>query len=287
MTAPDAALAAALQTHRATLVRPLADTAAARVFVVATDAGQQVLKLYDRGHAGNEAAGAALMTDWAASGAMVAVTGHTPSTLVMPYLAGPTLGDLARDGADDLACQMLAETAARLHRARPTQASDLPDLRDWFTALFEMRCAEQVPPDVTSAVQAARLMAVRLFETAGRPGVPLHGDLHHDNVIVTDTGPVAFDAKGVRGPLGYELANALRNPRGLESRVQDPHRLRRCTALYARALGVDPAELAAWGAAKTALSIAWRCKGLLHSDRETGPLQRLVREAAGAGWQAP
>lgn len=68
----DQALAQALARFALSDPRPLTETAAARLWRVrGADGSEQVLKLYRRGHAGNEAAGAALMAAWHKTGANV------------------------------------------------------------------------------------------------------------------------------------------------------------------------------------------------------------------------
>jgi streptomycin 6-kinase len=217
------------------------------------------------------------MAAWSRKGPMIEILSADPSAVLMPKLSGPSLGDLARQGADDRACHLLAETAKRLHAHAP-EVQTLPAISDWFGALFDLRydgsCAAPLRRDMLHAGAMAR----DLLASTHCP-CPLHGDLHHDNVIVTDKGPIAFDAKGVVGDRAYELANALRNPKGLEAELRDPERLRLHLKRYAAALGVSRPRLAAWAAAKCALSIAWRAKGVLLEDREADLLCLMLDEA--------
>ena len=280
-------LESALAAHQARLLTVLAETAMARVYAVETPRGPAVLKLYGKSHAGNEAAGAPLMQAWEGSGAMVAIWQASADTLLMERLEGPCLGDIARQGQDARACDLLADVAHRLHSQRPAPTADLPRLEAWFAALFDMRFAPACAPKLRADMARAQLLARGLLEST-KQQAPLHGDLHHDNVILTvDRGPVAFDAKGVLGDPAYEMANALRNPKGVPEHVCDPTRFKRCVAIYAGAMGVEPARLAAWGAAKTGLSIAWRAKGTLSEDGDAPVLAMMLRAAGEAGWDMP
>lgn len=110
--------------------------------------------------------------------------------------------------------------------------------------------------------------------------VPLHGDLHPDNVIQTAAGPRVIDAKGYLGDPAFELANALRHPNGMSALVQQRSQIERCLKLYSEAMNVDTHRLAQWAAAKCALSIFWRADALIQTDREAD-LLHLFLEIAG------
>jgi len=109
--------------------------------------------------------------------------------------------------------------------------------------------------------------------------VPLHGDLHHDNVILTGDGPVVIDAKVYLGDPAFELANALRHPKGMPSLVRQPRQIDRSLTAYADAMQVSRKRLARWAAAKCALSIFWRSDGVIGSDHEADLLNLFLRIA--------
>jgi streptomycin 6-kinase len=262
----------ALARHAVQIVRPLATTAAAELHEVRRDDRRAVLKLWPQGHAGNEAAGVRLMQAWAGPH-MVAILGAGPDSVLMEALDGPSLGDLSRQGRDAEACRLLADTARALHAGRP-QLADLPTVGVWFERLFALplgTCPASVRRDMTRAQALAR----DLIATTAQP-VPLHGDLHHDNVILTATGPKAFDAKGLTGDPAFELANAIRNPKGIPATVRDPGRIAACLDTYADALDVSRHRLAGWAAAKCAHSIAMR--GQPDTDPEADLLSALLAE---------
>ncbi|KIT18038.1 aminoglycoside phosphotransferase family protein [Jannaschia aquimarina] len=230
----------------------VAETAAARVWRVRTDGGSAALKLYRRRDMGNEAAGFDWMraTDGRACARILAAYGHAA---LIEWLDGPSLGDLVRAGCDDAAGRRLARVARRLHGA-PPRPMDLPDLGTWFASFDGMHFSPACPaPDLMRRAAAlAREMLATTTEWR-----PLHGDLHHDNARRGARGWCAFDAKGVRGDPAYEMANALRNPRGAAEIIRTPGRIDAMTTLWAQAMGVPRIRLARWAAAKCALSIRW------------------------------
>lgn len=255
----------------------LTETGAARLWrVTGADGTAQVLKLYKRGQAGNESAGAALMAAWHASGAPVVRMRHwTDEAWVMDWVEGPLLGDTARSGRVKEADHRLSITARRLHRTRIAREPALPALDDWFTALFDLRFGPDCAPDLRQDMQHAARIARHLLDTQTELR-PLHGDLHHDNVIC-GADLVAIDAKGVLGERAYELANAMRNPNGCEAEMRDPTVIRWRVARFAQALDADPERLARWAVAKSALSIAWRAKGCLDGPDEDADLLSVLR----------
>jgi len=59
------------------------------------------------------------------------------------------------------------------------------------------------------------LEAISLFENllnSTDESVPLHGDLHGDNILQHGNRWIAIDPKGYRGDLLYDLATFVRNP---------------------------------------------------------------------------
>ncbi|MGP6086238.1 aminoglycoside phosphotransferase family protein [Antarctobacter jejuensis] len=255
---------------------PFAETAIAALWTARNRTGERcVVKLYHAGTFGNEATGVSLMRAWADSGACVHVLATLDDALLMPFLEGPQLGARSRAGDDVTACADLGRLAARLHRAPLPALSGLPGLDTWFQALFALRFAPACKAPLKRAMGRAAGLARDLLAEAAEPR-PLHGDLHHDNVIETAQGPIAIDAKGVWGDPAFELANALRNPKGCGERLRDADHMRARLQVMAEQSGTCPARLARWGAAKSALSIAWRSGGLLEQDAEGDLLALLI-----------
>lgn len=207
---------------------------------------------------GGEARGAELLAAWSGRGA-VDIYGDAPGILLMPWLEGPSLGDVARAGRDAEATARLAKVAQRLHTGDAPEVARLPSLDEWFTRLLTLSPPPQWPQFGRRAVARATVLAKQLLASQ-RDITPLHGDLHHDNVRVGPSGDTVYDAKGILGERTFELTNAFRNPSGAPALLRDPDRARACTDVYAAALSVDRHRLMQWAAAKCALSIAWRTK---------------------------
>ncbi len=273
---PDAALLLSYDVSDPELV---AETPLATVWKVKQRFGRPAaLKLYRDKGMRNEAAGYALQVAW--NGESAAKLIHKTSfSALTEWLDGPSLGDLARRGHDKGAAVILAHVARRLHENPVSLRTKLPDLATWFAPLMALTVAEDAPPSVASDIRAAQELAGALLASQTDP-VPLHGDLHHDNIRLGLRGFCAFDAKGVVGERAFELANAFRNPKGLEAAHRSPERIRFLADIWARDFQVSTPRLLGRAAAKCALSIAWRADGALRLDRELDLLSVLLGVAA-------
>jgi streptomycin 6-kinase len=139
--------------------------------------------------------------------------------------------------------------AARLHAPRAQAPPELTSLSDWFAAL-------------QSAARTHGGVFARAWETAAvllaapREAVPLHGDLHHGNVLDGGArGWIAIDPKHVIGERGFDFANLFCNP---DERVAlAPGRLARQAHVVAAAAGLERRRLLQWALAYSGLSAAW------------------------------
>ncbi|WP_434737349.1 aminoglycoside phosphotransferase family protein [Haemophilus influenzae] len=101
--------------------------------------------------------------------------------------------------------EILCDTAARLHAPRSGPPPDLHPLQEWFQPLF--RLAAEHAALAPAASVARQLLA------APREVCPLHGDLHHENVLdFGDRGWLAIDPHGLLGERTFDYANIFTNP---------------------------------------------------------------------------
>lgn len=238
-----------------------------------------VLKLYHSDDMGNEAPGVALMQIWAqANPRPVPHLYHvTRNAIVMDFIEAGTLGQAMRDG-HWAADEALATFAADLHNVPLPPVVGLPALSEWFHVLFQITFAPDCPDGTKRDMRRASELARGLLQSQSNIR-PLHGDLHHDNVFCSDFGHVAIDAKGVLGEPAYELANAMRNPKGCAARLYDKDLQINRLDIFARHLSVDRTRLAQWAAAKCAWSMALRAKGTQKADPEADLLSLLLNLA--------
>ncbi len=255
-----------------------AETGAALIWRVRKGAGQAALKLYKTGDMGNEAPGFRYLA--ALNGQGAARVFHAQDGVALTsWLDGPPLSALATEGRDAEMIERLAEVAHGLHRCQVPGNNGFTRLSTFMASLFSF-----TPPAGWAAAQrrdfaACQMLGRVLLDSQTLPQ-PLHGDLHPGNVIQTAGGLCVFDAKGLWGEPAYELANAFRHPRGQPELILDPARQRHAAEVWAAALGCTPARLLQWGAAKAALSLAWRAGQGLETDMDFRLVRVLLAQAA-------
>jgi streptomycin 6-kinase len=200
-------------------------------------------------HADEERRGVALMRWWDGDGA-ARVLAHDGDALLLERATGPrSLRRMAIAGEDDEACRILCAVAARLHAPRPRPPPVLTPLRRWFAGL---EAAARAHGGLFARAWDA---ACRLLDDP-REVVPLHGDLHHDNVLDAGArGWIAIDPKHVIGERGFDLANLFANPDA--HAAQAPGRFAHRVHVVAAAAGCERRRLLRWVLAQAGLSAAW------------------------------
>lgn len=257
----------------------VAKTSIAQVFKVRFEGEMEAaLKLYQRDDMGNERTGVGFMRALDGQGC-VRIYDQTENAILMEWLEGPSLSDVARRGADHEAAETLLNVAGQLHARTHTNQMPLANLIDWFSPLFALKFSAQCPKPFVSSMRRAQNLAKHLLGDM-KDLRPLHGDLHYGNVRRSARGYVAFDAKGILGDPGYELANAFRHPVDQADLVRNPARINKIATLWATGLDVPRQRLLQWACAKCALSIAWRSGPILSSETEDNLLDALLNCAA-------
>lgn len=187
-------------------------------------------------------AGADLLEWWAGEGAVRVVARYGDAILM--DRAGDALLDT--DLSDDQAIQVVARVASRLHRSRGPAPPSLVPLGRWFAVLSE------------AGDPAAPVLDMLLAEA--RPQLPLHGDLHHGNMLQQNDDWVAIDPKGLWGERTADFAAFLLNPDAADERrviARDARRLPDRIGRLARAANLDPDRLRRWMHVAASASALW------------------------------
>jgi streptomycin 6-kinase len=238
---------------RATL---LAETRTSWIYKVEQDGREPAVLKQLKPDAGDdeELRGSALLAWYAGQGAAT-VFDAADGIVFMEWLDGASLGDAARAGRDDEATVAIAALVRELHQPREADPPPLQPLRFHFRALFDMQ-ASRWPAKGRDLLARSLGTAHRLFDRPA-PSVPLHGDLHHDNIIASRRGWLAIDPKGMIGDPAYEVANLFRNPHGAPRVFADAARIARRADILEARLGYTRKRILAYAAAHCALSICW------------------------------
>jgi streptomycin 6-kinase len=161
--------------------------------------------------------------------------------------ADQSLAELSHSGRDDETTKILCATVRQLHtdRDRPPP-EDLVPLDVWFRSL-----ASAIHPLLArSFVVARELLADK------RHAIPLHGDIHHGNVLYDNNrGWLAIDPKGLRGERAFDYSNIFCNPDFDVATV--PAVFLRRLELVSQAASIDRCRMLKWVLAYAGLSAAW------------------------------
>ncbi len=251
----ETALSRAMIRWSLTKSTPVAETPRSWIYRVEQNGRNfAALKILKAVAAEEEARGARLLQWYEGDGAATVFDTHG-DTIFMEWLDGPTLGDPARQGRDDEATQAFATVVANLHRSRPDAPQGLQPLRQRFQALFDAD-VRSWPHTARDLYARASGIALKLFDKP-MPEIPLHGDLHHDNILGSDRGWLAIDPKGLLGDPHYEVANAFRNPAGATTLAADPRRIASMADVFSARLGLNRKRVLGFAAAHSGLSACW------------------------------
>ena len=195
-----------------------------------------------------EARGSRQLAWWGGAGAARVFELEGDAVLMERAYGRLSLVDMSRGRHDDEATSVIVKVAATLHRPVASPPPALVPLDEWFTSLFH------AAPSAGSEFDLAARTARRLLATS-KEVLPLHGDLHHWNVLDFAGEWRAIDPKGLVGERTFDLVHLLRNPDSATALI--PGRLVRRVERVAREASVDRARLIEWALAFAGLSAAW------------------------------
>ena len=205
---------------------------------------------------------------WAGAGVARVLEIEGEAVLLERAVGGRSLVEMARHDRDDGATSIIAGVAAILQRPVTSPMPELVPLREWFRSLFDAAAARG------GELRSAADTAERLLSSTSEM-IPLHGDLHHWNVLDFGGSWRAIDPKGLVGDRTFDLIHLLRNPDPATALA--PGRLRHRVSQVARETTVDKVRLLGWAAAFAGLSAAWHIE-----DGECPSADLAMLRAAGS-----
>ncbi|MBU5677067.1 hypothetical protein KQI88_11660 [Alkaliphilus sp. MSJ-5] len=177
---------------------------------------------------------------------------------------------------DDQATLVAAKLMSRIKIKEPKEhkfkslmywAKDLENLRKHFGNGME--------PFSEDLLERAEINYYYLVDST-EENMLLHGDLHHDNILSTNTSWKAIDPKGVVGDPVFEPVNYMRN---YLLRTNNPKEtLARRIHVFSKELGYDKQRLISWGVAHSVLSALWSYEDHGEIPKETLICARLFRD---------
>ncbi len=108
-----------------------------------------------------------------------------------------------------------------------------------------------------SHLQKAQALAQQLISSESAQYV-LHGDLHHENILQSNSSWKAIDPKGVIGELGYEVAMYMCNPIAKLSQQENiKDIIEQRLSIFAKMLEIDKQRIAQWSYVQAVLAACW------------------------------
>ncbi|TPI20052.1 aminoglycoside phosphotransferase family protein [Mesorhizobium sp. B4-1-1] len=206
---------------------------------------------------------------WRRGEGAVRLLGRDGNRMLLEYAGDRLLSEHLAEHGDAAATAIAAEVMTRLFSpSEHAPPSDLQPLRERFASLFKAARADRDANRETLYVEAAAV-AERLL-AAPHAVRPLHGDLHHDNILFGPRGWLAIDPKGVLGDPGFDAANMFYNPLDRDDLCLGPQRIAHMAEVFGKTLGQSPRAILDHAIAYGCLSAAWHRedKNAVDEDRE-------------------
>lgn len=236
--------------------RQIADTPGSLVFRACLPDGTSVIAKLLKPRGISEVAGMDYL-EWRDGHGAVRLIARYANACLLQDGGRRTLEDLRASEGEQAATQAFAEVLHEIQAPSPKMApSGLVPLTRHFAALVDdppPPMATERADDVAWAASVARDLLVQ------QTGVmPLHGDLHHENILADGAGRWrAIDPHGLIGDRVYDAANFFGNPIGRPDITCDESRILLLARTIAPVLDCDQVKVLRYAAAHAALSACW------------------------------
>ena len=193
---------------------------------------------------------------WHNGGASVRLLDFQGRQMLLEYAGDKTLKQVITEQSDSdataIAAEVIKDLLARSDKPAPKQ---LQPLRDRFQSLFEKASSDYLIKPNSFYVKAAT-MAENLLGNQQNLRV-LHGDIHHENIMLSKRGWLVIDPKGLYGDMGFDTANMFYNPLNQTDLTADPARIANMAESFAKALNQSPRHILDYAVIYGALSASW------------------------------
>lgn len=172
------------------------------------------------------------------------------TSMLLEYAGSYHLEEHLERGKDAECLEIFGHVITALHQASSLPIpSDLQPLDRHFSGLFAAAGA-------TPLYAQAAAVAKRLLATPHMP-IPLHGDIHHENIIEGPRGWLVIDPHGLVGDAAFDTANIFYNPLDRDDLCLDLDRARHMAEHFAPLIKRHPAFILDYAFAYGCLSAAW------------------------------
>jgi streptomycin 6-kinase len=247
--------------------RQIADTVVGTVLEVTRAGGEiDIVKILKPKALEDSLRGADFMA-WRDGAGCVRLIARSGDLLLMEHAGKVTLRDHMEAHGDAEATRIAAEVLVEYHRPSDmAPPASLMPLSRYFKSLFEKAEADRRDGVASPFIEAAEL-AERLIADQ-RDIKPLHGDLHHENIMLGPRGWLIIDPAGLIGDAALDVANMFSNPLDRVDLTRDQERIASMAAAFAETLGRDVRTILQYAFAYGCLSAAWHEEDGNAKDRD-------------------
>jgi streptomycin 6-kinase len=260
----------------------IADTHSSRVYrVERQDADPAILKIL-KPEGMNELPGMAFL-DWRCGKGAVLLIDRFENACLLEDAGSTILRDHHSEFGDEAATDVILSVLSDLHSPSPKPApAELVPLPRHFQSLF-LAVERHTPAAHAELLRWGAAVTEELLSEQVDIR-PLHGDLHHDNIVTGGTRSwLAIDPQGLIGDPAYDVANVFGNPLYGIRDILDPRRIGRLARAFSAALGCPQTKILRYAAAHAAVSICWSMEAAPSTEADENIAERsafalLVRQ---------
>ena len=251
------------------------ETPRARLFPVRHAGASAILKILSP--LSDETDAPRALAHFAGRGAVRVLAEDKGAVLLERAVPGFALTDVVAGGRDDEATANIADIAAGLHHGEPPDGFiDVMQWADGFRRQRERGPHPLLPP---AMLDRAETLYRDLAASQGRRFL-LHGDLHHENILMGERGWLVIDPKGVVGEPAFEVVMSLGNPQLLWPFAADGKVMARRVAIFSERLALDHDRILSWAFAQMVLCACWHIEDG-NPDADVGRSLAVADVAAG------
>jgi streptomycin 6-kinase len=247
--------------------RQIADTIVGTVHEVTRAGGEiDIVKILKPRALEDSLRGADFMA-WRDGVGCIRLIARSDDLLLMEHAGKVTLRDHLETHSDAEATRIAAEVLMEYHR--PSDIAPPPTLMPlsrYFKSLFRKAETDRRDGIAGPFIEAAEMAEM---QTANQQDIkPLHGDLHHENIMLGPRGWLIIDPAGLIGDAAMDVANMFSNPLDRFDLTRDEERIASMAGVFAEILGRDVRTILRYAFAYGCLSAAWHEEDGNAKDRD-------------------
>lgn len=239
---------------------PIADTVAGSVYDVTLAEGVPAIVKHLKPKVLEDSQRGADFLAWRDGVGCVRLLARTGTMLLMEHAGRITLRDHLEAQGDADATRIAAEALLAYHRPSETPPpTSLQPLPRYFASLFDKAERDRREGLAGPFAEAADMAEALIADQ--RDIKPLHGDLHHENIVYGPRGWLIIDPAGLIGDAALDVANMFSNPLDRFDLNRSEERIAAMAGVFAETLQRDVRTILRYAFAYGCLSAAWHDEG--------------------------